>query len=86
VPFKADVLTILQQQVFGSFKNRFVFLRCLTIFTVSNFIDDPAELGYNMEQIKDNFRLRYFFLTALIKGSHISMTTALMDLRCLVVI
>ena len=38
-----------------------------------------------MEQIEDDFSLRQFFLTALIYGSHISMTIASMALRCLTV-
>ena len=52
------------------------------IFTVAQLVDDTVIIGGHMEQIEYDFGLRYFFLAALINGSHMSMTTASMPLRC----
>jgi hypothetical protein len=38
-----------------------------------------------MELVKDDMGLRQFFLTALMYGSHMSMTMASIDFRCLAV-
>ena len=51
------------------------------VLDVADLVDDPTGGGNNMEQIKDDFSLRQFFLTALINGSHISMAMASMPLR-----
>jgi hypothetical protein len=46
---------------------------------ISHLVDHPAKGGRHMEQVKDDLGLREFFLTALIKGSHMSMATAFMN-------
>jgi hypothetical protein len=48
----------------------------LAVLAVSDLIDDATEGGHDMELVKDNEGLRQFFLTALMYGSHMSMTTA----------
>lgn len=79
----ANVFAVFKQQVFSPFKDGFIFFRSFTVFGIPDFIDNTVKIGYYMEQIKNDFGLRQFFLTALINGSHISMTTASMPLRCL---
>jgi len=78
-----DVFTVFKQQVFSPFKDGFILFRSFTVFGIPNFIDNTVKIGHYMEQIEYYFGLRQFFLTALINGSHISMTTASIPLRCL---
>ena len=46
-------------------------------------VDDAVEIGDHVKQVEYDFRLRCFFLTALMNGSHISITTASMPSSCL---
>ena len=78
----AQIATIFQQQVACAFKNGLIVLGGLAVLNVAYFVDDPAKRGYDVKQIKDDFGLRQFFLTALINGSHMSMATASMARRC----
>lgn len=62
-----------------------MFLSRFAVFAITDLVDDAVKGGNDMEQVKDNGGLRQFFLTALIYGSHISMTTASIDFFCLAV-
>jgi len=75
--------SVLEQQVFCAFKDIFVFLGRFTVFAVADFVDNAVKGGHNMEQVKDDGRLREFFLTAFMYGFHMSMTTASIDFFCL---
>ena len=79
--FAAHVPAIFKQQVLATFIDGLVLFVALAIFAVSNLINNAVKIGHYMEQIKNDFGLRQFFLTALINGSHMSMTTASMPLR-----
>jgi len=76
------VFTVFQQQILAAFVNGFILLAGSVIFTVSDLVDDTAKIGYHMKKIEYDFRLGDFFLTALMNGSHISITTASMQLSC----
>jgi len=81
----AHIGPVLQQQVFSAFKDGFVFGSRLAVFAVSDLINDAAKGGYDMKLVKDDLGSRQFFLTALMYGSHMSMTTASTAFRCLAV-
>ena len=81
----ADIGPVFPQPIFGAPKDLFVVCGRLAVLAVADLIDNPAEGGDNMKLVKDDLGLGQFFLTALMYGSHMSMTTASMDLRCLAV-
>jgi hypothetical protein len=81
----AHIGPVLEQQILGAFKDILVVCGRLAVLTVSDFIDDAAKGGYDMELVKDDMGLWQFFLTALMYGSHMSMTMASIDFRCLAV-
>src|SRR5210317_1002026 len=81
----SHVFAVFKQQVPCTFIDSLVLFGGLTIFADSDLIDNQIKIGHDVEQIEDDFSLRQFFLTALIYGSHISMTIASMALRCLTV-
>jgi len=83
--FATHVAPVLEQQIFGSLEDGFILHRGLAVLAVADLVDDPAEGGHDMELIEDDLGPRQFFLTALIYGSHMSITTASMDFRCLAV-
>jgi hypothetical protein len=60
-----DIGPVLQQQILGAFKDLLVMCGRLAVLTVSDFIDDAAKGGYDMELVKDDMGLWQFFLTAL---------------------
>ena len=61
----AHIGPVLQQQILGAFKDLLVVCGRLAVLTVSDFIDDAAKGGHDMELVKDDLDLRQFFLTAL---------------------
>ena len=77
-----QIFTVSQQQILGSFVNRFILFAGFAILAVSNLVDDAVKIGHDMKQIEYDFGLRQFFLTALMNGSHISITTASIPVRC----
>ena len=79
----SHVFSVSQQQVIGSFENGPVLLGGLSVLAISDLVDHPAKAGDNVEQIKDDPGVGQFFLTALINGSHMSMATASIHLRWL---
>ena len=81
--FAPHVPAVSKQQVLGTFVDSLVLFGGLAILDVSDLVDNAVKIGHYVEQIEDDFGLRQFFLTALINGSHISMTIASMALRCL---
>ena len=81
----SNVGPVLQQQVLGALEDLFVLGRGLAVFAVADLVDDAAEGGHDMELVKDDLGVGQFFLTALMYGSHISMTTASTAFRCRVV-
>ncbi len=72
----AHISPVLQQQILGTFKDILVVCGRLAVLAVSDFVDDAAKGGHDMELVKDDEGLRQFFLTALMYGSHMSITTA----------
>jgi len=85
VLFATHIGPVLQQKILGAFKDLFIVCGRLAVLTVSDFIDDAAKGGHDMKLVKDDMGLRQFFLTALMYGSHMSMTMASIDFRCLAV-
>jgi len=81
--FASHVFAVSKQQVLGTFVDSLVLFGGLAILAVSDLVDNAVKIGHYVKQIEDDFGLRQFFLTALINGSHISMTIASMALRCL---
>ena len=77
------VFSVFKQQILAAFINGLILLAGFSIFAVSNLIDNAVKIGDHMEQIEYDFRLRHFFLTALMNGSHISITTASMPVALL---
>ena len=77
-----QVFTVSQQQVLGSFVNSFILFASFAILAVSNLVDDAVKTGDYMKQVEYDFSFRHFFLTALMNGSHMSITTALIPSRC----
>ena len=79
----ANVLAVFKQQVFSPLKDRLVLGTGFSVFAAADFVDDAAEVGHDVKRVEYNSGLGQFFLTALINGSHISITTASIPLRCL---
>ena len=79
----SNVGPVLQQQVLGALKDLFVLCGRLAVFAVADLVDDAAEGGHDMELVKDDLGVGQFFLTALMYGSHMSMTTASIGLSLL---
>jgi len=77
-----QVFTVSQQQVLGAFVNSFILFASFAILAVSNLVDDAVKTGDYMKQVEYDFSFRNFFLTALMNGSHMSITTALIPSRC----
>ena len=77
-----QVFTVFQQQILGAFVDVFILLAGFAIFAVSDLVDDTVKVGDHMKQIEHDFGLRHFFLTALMNGSHMSITTASMPASC----
>ena len=77
-----EVVSVFKQQILSAFIDGFILLAGFAIFTVSDLIDNAVKIGDHMKQVEYDFGLRHFFLTALINGSHMSMTTASMPVRC----
>ena len=76
-----DIGPVLQQQILGAFKDLFMLGGRLAAFAGSDFVDNAAKGGHDMELVKDDEGLRQFFLTALMYGSHMSIATASIFLR-----
>jgi hypothetical protein len=57
----AHISPVFQQQVRGAFKDIFVVCSRLAVLAVSDFIDDAAKGGHDMELVKDDLSLRQFF-------------------------
>jgi len=60
-----EVTPVFEQQIPGAFINRFVLFAGFSILAVSHPVDDTAKGGHDVEQVKDDFGCRQFFLTAL---------------------
>jgi hypothetical protein len=58
----ADVGSVFQQQIFGSFDNSFVGLGRFAVFAVSDFVDDAVEQSHHMKQVEDDGHMRDFLL------------------------
>ena len=78
-----QVLAVSQQQILGTLIDAFIRFAGFPILIVSNNVDNAAKSGDHMKQVEYDFGTRYFFLTALMNGSHMSITTALMPSSCL---
>ena len=76
------VLSVFKQQILAAFINGLILLAGLFVFAVSHLIDNAVKIGNHVKQIEYDFSLRQFFLTALINGSHISITMASIESRC----
>jgi hypothetical protein len=83
--FATHVAPVLEQQIFGSLEDGFILHGGFTVLAVSDLVDDAAKGGHDLQLIKDDLAGGQFFLTALMNGSHMSITTASMVFRCLAV-
>ena len=54
-----QIATVFQQQVLAALIDGFILFAGFVIFAVSHLIDDAVKLGHHMEQVKDDFSLRY---------------------------
>ena len=50
----ADVASVLQEKISGAPEDLFVGLGGFSVFAVTHFIDDPRELGDDMEQVEND--------------------------------
>jgi len=57
-----DVRPVFQEKISGAFEDLFVGFGGFPEFAVTHFIDDPAELGYDMKQVENDLDVRDFRL------------------------
>jgi len=56
----SDFRPVTQQQVLGSFDDRFMGFAGFSVFAIADFVDDAVEFGDNMKQVEDNGHVRNF--------------------------
>lgn len=64
----ANLGSVFQQEIFGSFEDLFVDFGGLSVFGISRLVDDTVELGHYMKQVENDFDMGNFLLDGQDKG------------------